>query len=87
MRFSGCKDYAFHAIYHVMLRGINRQDIFDDTYRFMLCAVLERACHIEPDIKRYGIDELTTRHKQLKKRSIYTTISLLTQERSKNNNL
>lgn len=31
MRFSGCKDNAFHAIYHVMLRGINRQDIFDDT--------------------------------------------------------
>ena len=29
MRFSGYKDNAFHAIYHVMLRGINRQDIFE----------------------------------------------------------
>ena len=33
----------------------------------MLCAVLQQACHIELAIKRYGIDELTTRHKQLKK--------------------
>jgi len=36
-------------------------------HRFMLCAVLQQACHIELAIKRYGIDELTTRHKQLKK--------------------